>query len=77
MSCAKPSSDLPVKISPPIGVQRSKRIKGNTMSPTKVQPGRNAKSCHQMIKAPCCNQDATTGDEADVVGDPLDLDLIY
>ncbi|KAI6106461.1 hypothetical protein EDD16DRAFT_1713399 [Pisolithus croceorrhizus] len=36
------------------------------MSPTKVQPGRNAKSHHQMIKAPCCNQDATAGDEADV-----------
>ncbi|KAI6111079.1 hypothetical protein F5141DRAFT_1214576 [Pisolithus sp. B1] len=57
MSHVKLSSDLPVKIGPPIGVQRSKRIKGNTMSPTKVQPGRNAKSCHQMIKAPHCNQD--------------------
>ncbi|KAI6117923.1 hypothetical protein F5141DRAFT_1061638 [Pisolithus sp. B1] len=74
MSHAKPSSDLPVKIGPPIGVQRSKRIKGNTTSPTKVQPGRNAKSHHQMIKVelqtvPHCNQDATTGDEADVDGE--------
>ncbi|KAI6095312.1 hypothetical protein F5141DRAFT_1068490 [Pisolithus sp. B1] len=50
MSHVKLSSDLPVKIGPPISVRRSKRIKGNATSPTKVQPGRNAKSCHQMIK---------------------------
>ncbi|KAI5994404.1 hypothetical protein EDD15DRAFT_2366492 [Pisolithus albus] len=63
----KPSSDLPVKIGPPVGVRRSQRIKGNpTMSPTKVQPVRKAKSHHQTIKAPRSNQDATTGDEADV-----------
>ncbi|KAI5994773.1 hypothetical protein EDD15DRAFT_2195905 [Pisolithus albus] len=69
----KPSSDLPVKIGPPVGVRRSQRIKGNpTTSPTKVQPVRKAKSCHQTIKVlelqtvPHSNQDATTGDEADM-----------
>ncbi|KAI6007913.1 hypothetical protein EDC04DRAFT_2611221 [Pisolithus marmoratus] len=47
MSHVKLSPNLPVKIGPPISVQRSQRNKGNTMQPTKVQP---VKSCHQRIK---------------------------
>ncbi|KAI6042077.1 hypothetical protein EDC04DRAFT_2601218 [Pisolithus marmoratus] len=47
MSHVKPSPNLPVKIGPPISVQRSQRIKGNTMPPTEVQP---VKSHHQRIK---------------------------
>ncbi|KAI6041021.1 hypothetical protein EDC04DRAFT_2602059 [Pisolithus marmoratus] len=63
MSHVKPSPNLPVKIGPPIGVQRSQRIKGSTMPPTEVQP---VKSHHQRIKGPHRIQDTTTGDKAEM-----------
>ncbi|KAI6099277.1 hypothetical protein EDD16DRAFT_1520798 [Pisolithus croceorrhizus] len=44
------SSGCLMQSHPLISLSRLKKIKANTMSPTKVQPGRNAKSCHQMIK---------------------------
>ncbi|KAI6009277.1 hypothetical protein EDC04DRAFT_2906622 [Pisolithus marmoratus] len=63
MSHVNPSPNLPVKIGPPIGVQSSQRIKGNTMPPTKVQP---VKLCHQRIKGPHGNQDTTNEDKAEM-----------
>ncbi|KIN94379.1 hypothetical protein M404DRAFT_35100, partial [Pisolithus tinctorius Marx 270] len=56
-------SDPSMKIGPPVGVRRSKRIKGTATSPGKIQPGQGAKKRHCAIKpaAPTGNHD--TGPE--------------
>jgi len=43
------STSPPLKIGPPIGVRKSKRLNATATSPTKVQPRQCAKSRHSMI----------------------------
>jgi len=45
-----PSTDAPVKIGPPVGIRKSRRLNSSVTSPTKVQPGWITKSCHRIIQ---------------------------
>ncbi|KAI6141692.1 hypothetical protein BKA82DRAFT_33702 [Pisolithus tinctorius] len=56
-------SDPSMKIGPPIGVRRSKRIKGTATSPSKIQPRQGAKKCHCAIKPAAPTGNHNTGPE--------------
>ncbi|KIM54119.1 hypothetical protein SCLCIDRAFT_31365 [Scleroderma citrinum Foug A] len=62
MPACNPTDDVPVKIGPPVGIRKLRRLNSTITSPTKVQPGRTmkpkvqpgrtTKSCHRIIKLP-------------------------
>ncbi|KAI6142443.1 hypothetical protein BKA82DRAFT_4360919 [Pisolithus tinctorius] len=56
-------SDPSTKIGPPIGVHRSKRIKGTATSPGKIQPRQGAKKHHCAIKPTAPTRNHDTGPE--------------
>ncbi|KAI6140896.1 hypothetical protein BKA82DRAFT_30901 [Pisolithus tinctorius] len=56
-------SDPSMKIGPPVGVHRLKRIKGTATSPGKIQPGQGAKKCHCTIKPATPTRNHNTGPE--------------
>ncbi|KAI6003500.1 hypothetical protein F5J12DRAFT_783565 [Pisolithus orientalis] len=63
------SSAVTVKVGPPVGAQRSKRVNPTVTLPTKAQPSHGTKAHHQVVKLQGGNQDMISETHEPMSGD--------